>query len=124
MVKKWQGPVDNSLVRRLFWIFGDSHITVAKPWAARVTRAKTVYPCAGFCHADEYVALMGPSGSGKSTLMNILGCLDTPTAGKRVLNGQDVSKMPDDSLAEVRNTEIGLRIPAVQLAPRLTALKM
>ena len=50
---------------------------------------------------NEYVALMGPSGSGKSTLMNILGCLDTPTSGAYVLNGQDVSKMTDDSLADV-----------------------
>jgi putative ABC transport system ATP-binding protein len=56
---------------------------------------------------NEYVALMGPSGSGKSTLMNILGCLDSPTGGKYVLNGKDVSKMKDDDLAEVRNSEIG-----------------
>src|ERR671921_227602 len=55
----------------------------------------------------EYVALMGPSGSGKSTLMNILGCLDTPTAGYYILNGKDVSKMPDNDLAAVRNKEIG-----------------
>jgi len=54
---------------------------------------------------NEYVALMGPSGSGKSTLMNILGCLDTPTGGKYVLNGKDVSKMIDDELAEIRNAE-------------------
>ena len=53
---------------------------------------------------NEYVALMGPSGSGKSTLMNILGCLDSPTGGRYILNGLDVSKMPDDSLASVRNT--------------------
>lgn len=72
---------------------------------------------------NEYVALMGPSGSGKSTLMNILGCLDTPTAGKYVLNGQDVSKMPDDSLAEVRNNEIGFVFQQFNLLPRLTALE-
>ncbi len=71
---------------------------------------------------NEYVALMGPSGSGKSTLMNILGCLDTPTAGKYILNGQDVSKMVDDSLAEVRNTEIGFVFQQFNLLPRLTAL--
>ncbi|RYG32196.1 MAG: ABC transporter ATP-binding protein, partial [Chitinophagaceae bacterium] len=58
-------------------------------------------------HKNEYVALMGPSGSGKSTLMNILGCLDTPSSGMYVLNGQDVSKMEDNSLADVRNKEIG-----------------
>lgn len=70
---------------------------------------------------NEYVALMGPSGSGKSTLMNILGCLDTPTSGKYVLNGQDVSKMEDDSLAEVRNKEIGFVFQQFNLMPRLSA---
>lgn len=69
----------------------------------------------------EYVALMGPSGSGKSTLMNILGCLDTPTAGTYVLNGQDVSKMVDNSLAEVRNQEIGFVFQQFNLLPRLSA---
>jgi putative ABC transport system ATP-binding protein len=72
---------------------------------------------------NEYVALMGPSGSGKSTLMNILGCLDTPTAGKYVLNGQDVSKMLDDSLADVRGAEIGFVFQQFNLLPRLTALE-
>src|ERR1700743_2978555 len=70
---------------------------------------------------NEYVALMGPSGSGKSTLMNILGCLDTVTAGRYILNGQDVSKMPDDSLADVRNIEIGFVFQQFNLLPRLTA---
>jgi putative ABC transport system ATP-binding protein len=72
---------------------------------------------------NEYVALMGPSGSGKSTLMNILGCLDSPTAGKYILNGQDVSKMPDDALADVRNKEIGFVFQQFNLLPRLTALE-
>lgn len=72
---------------------------------------------------NEYVALMGPSGSGKSTLMNILGCLDTPSAGKYVLNGQDVSKMEDNSLATVRNKEIGFVFQQFNLLPRLTALE-
>lgn len=72
---------------------------------------------------NEYVALMGPSGSGKSTLMNILGCLDSPTAGKYVLNGHDVSKMPDNDLAEVRNKEIGFVFQQFNLLPRLTALE-
>ena len=72
---------------------------------------------------NEYVALMGPSGSGKSTLMNILGCLDSPTAGTYVLNGQDVSKMADDALAEVRNKEIGFVFQQFNLLPRLTALE-
>lgn len=69
----------------------------------------------------EYVALMGPSGSGKSTLMNILGCLDTPTAGRYILNNQDVSKMVDNDLAEVRNREIGFVFQQFNLLPRLSA---
>jgi putative ABC transport system ATP-binding protein len=64
---------------------------------------------------------MGPSGSGKSTLMNILGCLDTPTGGSYVLNGQDVSKMADDQLADIRNIEIGFVFQQFNLLPRLTA---
>ena len=70
---------------------------------------------------NEYVALMGPSGSGKSTLMNLLGCLDTPTGGKFILNGKDVSRMPDNELAEVRNKEIGFVFQQFNLLPRLTA---
>ena len=70
---------------------------------------------------NEYVALMGPSGSGKSTLMNILGCLDSPTGGKYILNGKDVSKMLDDELAEVRNSEIGFVFQQFNLLPRLSA---
>lgn len=72
---------------------------------------------------NEYVALMGPSGSGKSTLMNIIGCLDTPTRGNYVLNGQDVSKTEDNALAEVRNKEIGFVFQQFNLLPRLTALE-
>jgi putative ABC transport system ATP-binding protein len=70
---------------------------------------------------NEYVALMGPSGSGKSTLMNLLGCLDSPSGGRYILNGKDVSKMPDDDLAEVRNKEIGFVFQQFNLLPRLTA---
>ncbi|MBS1584829.1 MAG: ABC transporter ATP-binding protein [Bacteroidetes bacterium] len=70
---------------------------------------------------NEYVALMGPSGSGKSTLMNILGCLDTPTAGEYILNGKNVSRMEDNELADVRNTEIGFVFQQFNLLPRLTA---
>jgi len=72
---------------------------------------------------NEYVALMGPSGSGKSTLMNILGCLDTPTSGTYVLNGQDVSKMHEDALADVRNQEIGFVFQQFNLMPRYTAVE-
>lgn len=71
---------------------------------------------------NEYVALMGPSGSGKSTLMNLLGCLDTPTKGKYLLNGIDVSTMEDDDLAEVRNKEIGFVFQTFNLLPRLSSL--
>jgi len=70
---------------------------------------------------NEYVALMGPSGSGKSTLMNIIGCLDSPSGGKYILNGHDVSSMLDDDLANVRNKEIGFVFQQFNLLPRLTA---
>ncbi len=71
----------------------------------------------------EYVAIMGASGSGKSTLMNIIGCLDTATTGKYVLNGNDVSNMSDDQLAEIRNSEIGFIFQVFNLLPRNTALE-
>ena len=74
-------------------------------------------------YKGEYVAIMGASGSGKSTLMNIIGCLDTPTSGKYILNGKDVSSMSDDSLAEIRNSEIGFVFQVFNLLPRNTALE-
>lgn len=72
---------------------------------------------------NEYVALMGPSGSGKSTLMNIIGCLDTPSAGKYWLNGQEVSELHDSELAEVRNRDIGFVFQTFNLLPRLSTLE-
>jgi len=70
----------------------------------------------------EFIVFVGPSGSGKSTLMNIIGCLDTATAGTYILNGKDVSKMSDDELAEIRNKEIGFVFQTFNLLPRTTAL--
>lgn len=73
-------------------------------------------------HRNEYLAIMGPSGSGKSTLMNMLGCLDTPTAGRYEFNGKNVATMVDDELADIRNREIGFVFQTFNLLPRSTAL--
>ena len=71
----------------------------------------------------EYVAFMGPSGSGKSTLMNILGCLDSLTSGKYILDNQDVSTIKGDALAEVRNKKIGFVFQTFNLLPKMTAVE-
>ncbi|WCL81156.1 ABC transporter ATP-binding protein [Saprospira sp. CCB-QB6] len=74
-------------------------------------------------YQNDYVSLMGPSGSGKSTLMNMLGCLDTPSGGQYLLNGQDVSGMTEDELADIRNREIGFVFQTFNLIPRLSSLE-
>ncbi len=87
--------------------------------------AETVHALRGVdlvLSSNEYVAVMGPSGSGKSTLMNLIGCLDTPTAGEYWLNGVEVSQMDDDALARVRNREIGFVFQIFNLLPRATSL--
>ncbi len=71
---------------------------------------------------EEYIAIMGPSGSGKTTLMNVLGCLDVPTSGRYLLEGNDIGKMDDDSLADIRNKTIGFVFQNFYLLPKMTAL--
>ncbi len=72
---------------------------------------------------NEYVALIGASGSGKSTLMNLLGCLDTPSEGRYLLNGRDISTLDDTELAQIRNREIGFVFQSFHLLPRMTVLQ-
>lgn len=92
------------------YVMGDEVIDALKDVSISVNRG-------------EYVAFMGPSGSGKSTLMNIVGCLDTPTSGKYILNGQNVSEMSENQLATVRNKEIGFVFQTFNLLPRQSALE-
>jgi putative ABC transport system ATP-binding protein len=104
----------------------DVVIRVADLERAYVMGTETVHALRGVTleiRRNEYVAIMGPSGSGKSTLMNLIGCLDTPTAGEYWLSGQEVSRMSDDALARVRNKEIGFVFQTFNLLPRASALQ-
>ncbi len=74
-------------------------------------------------HSGEFLSLLGPSGSGKSTMMNIIGCLDVPSAGKYILSGNDIEDLNEVELAKVRNKEIGFVFQSFQLLPRMTALQ-
>ncbi len=96
---------------------------IAKHYQVGTQLVKAIRTISIDIYKNEYVALMGPSGSGKSTLMNILGCLDTPTHGEYFLAGQDVSKMLDNELADIRNREIGFVFQTFNLLPRSTALE-
>lgn len=96
---------------------------LAKTYVMGTQEVRALKSISADINKNEYVALMGPSGSGKSTLMNLIGCLDTPTSGSYVLNGQDVSDMDDDELAEVRNKEIGFVFQTFNLLPRLSSLE-
>ena len=94
-------------------------------WKTYVMGEEEIHAVAGVdieIQKGDYVALMGPSGSGKSTLMNLIGCLDTPTAGEYFINGNLVSDMDDDELARIRNKEIGFVFQTFNLLPRATAL--
>lgn len=96
---------------------------IAKHYQVGTQLVKAIRTISLDIHRNEYVALMGPSGSGKSTLMNILGCLDTPTRGEYFLAGSDVSKLDDNALADIRNSQIGFVFQTFNLLPRSTALE-
>jgi putative ABC transport system ATP-binding protein len=129
-VEMHEAPLSTTAERRA--VTGDVGSAPADDWIIVTRGIRRDYDMGGeVVHAlrgvdlairrNEYVAIMGPSGSGKSTLMNIIGCLDTPTAGEYWLNGTLVSNMTDDQLARVRNREIGFVFQTFNLLPRATA---
>ena len=94
-------------------------------WKTYIMGSEQIHAVSGISveiHKGEYVAIMGPSGSGKSTLMNLIGCLDTASAGQYYINGNLVSDLSDDELARIRNKEIGFVFQTFNLLPRATAL--
>jgi putative ABC transport system ATP-binding protein len=94
-------------------------------WKTYIMGDQEIHAVAGVdlqINRGEYVAIMGPSGSGKSTLMNLIGCLDTPTAGQYYINGHEVSELSDNDLARIRNKEIGFIFQTFNLLPRATSL--
>ena len=102
-----------------------SLIQTADLWKTYVMGEEEIHALRGVSIAierGEYLAIMGPSGSGKSTLMNLIGCLDTPSKGSYVLNGQEVARMDDNELARIRNEEIGFVFQTFNLLPRASAL--
>ena len=112
-------------VRRPARVPGDLVIRIEGVTKQYRMGAETIHALRGVnleIRRNEYLAIMGPSGSGKSTLMNMLGCLDTPTAGRYDFNGKDVARMVDDELAEIRNREIGFVFQTFNLLPRSDAL--
>jgi putative ABC transport system ATP-binding protein len=117
-----QAPVESRIVRPV----GPLVISIENVTKLYVMGEETIHALRGVSldiHRNEYLAIMGPSGSGKSTLMNMLGCLDTPTAGKYEFNGHDVAAMVDDELADIRNREIGFVFQTFNLLARSDALK-
>jgi putative ABC transport system ATP-binding protein len=119
-------PTQSPAAPRILRPPGDLVIDIEGVTKLYVMGSETIHALRGVSlriRRNEYLAIMGPSGSGKSTLMNMLGCLDTPTAGHYEFNGKDVASMVDDELADIRNREIGFVFQTFNLLPRSDALR-